>query len=66
VHYYAAGYYYAAKRQGLSDTMPSGSEAYASAPARATSTTTMKPVKHMPGEDVASSSNPYSGKPDYF
>ena len=55
VHYYAAGYYYAAKQRGL-PTRVAGSALTAFA-------TTSLAV--APTESVSSSSSLYSGRPDY-
>jgi soluble lytic murein transglycosylase-like protein len=78
VHYYAAGYYYAAKRKGLIDKRsanPIGAFAAAvTGHGIATSARSHAPVvlKHKikaarrAGITVASSSNPYSGKLDEF
>jgi len=78
VHYYAAGYYYAAKRQGLLDkhaANPIGAFAAAAAGhGAATRARSHAPValKHKvkaarnQGIIVASSSNPYTGKLDEF
>lgn len=71
VHYYAAGYYYVAKRRGMSLTASSGDQGYGSF----ASTAPMSAIKfgseqkvHIArslGESVASSSSLYSGRLDY-
>jgi soluble lytic murein transglycosylase-like protein len=71
VHYYAAGYYYVAKRRGMSLTASSGDQGYGSF----ASTAPMSAIKfgseqkvhtaRSPGESVASSSSLYSGRLDY-
>ena len=68
VHYYAAGYYYAAKRQGMA--MPGGSQAfnaYASEPAAKVKFSSEQKLRGAvtKGESVASSSSLYTGKLDY-
>jgi soluble lytic murein transglycosylase-like protein len=68
VHYYAAGYYYAAKSKGLLDkSNDNPRHAFASA---ATGGVAIKPAEKLrearaEGESVASSSNPYTGQLDY-
>jgi soluble lytic murein transglycosylase-like protein len=69
VHYYAAGYYYAAKRKGM--TMPGDTQAlnaYASEPAanhiKFSSEQKLRGAL-AGGESVASSSSLYTGKLDY-
>jgi len=63
VHYYASGYYYAAKRKGLDQA----GTAYASADANG-----MASFKHAPQAEAhsasgaASSSSIYTGRPDYY
>ena len=68
VHYYAAGYYYAAKNKGM--TMASNdqaSEAFASAPASSVKFSSEQNLNGAlsRGESVASSSSLYSGRLDY-
>jgi soluble lytic murein transglycosylase-like protein len=78
VHYYAAGYYYVAKREGLIDKRaanPIGAFAAAAAgdgaatPVRSNAPAALqhkiKAARHV-GITVASSSNPYTGKLDVF
>lgn len=67
VHYYAAGYYYAAKRKGMQPATDNPMNAFA-----AGSTTTpvdlevkLKKAK-AEGQSVASSSNLYTGRLDYY
>ena len=68
VHYYAAGYYYAAKSKGLLDkSNDNPRNAFASA---ATGGAAIKPAEKLrearaEGESVSSSSNPYAGQLDY-
>src|SRR5665647_3251565 len=68
VHYYAAGYYYAAKSKGLLDkSNDNPRHAFASA---ATGGVAIKPAEKLrearaEGESVSSSSNPYTGQLDY-
>jgi len=78
VHYYAAGYYYAAKRKGLLDKRaanPIGAFAAAAADhGTAKHAHSSKPISlrqkmkraHENGAMVASSSNPYTGQLDQF
>jgi hypothetical protein len=86
VHYYAAGYYYAAKRKGLIDKRadnPIGAFASAaasgtvSASAKSKSTGVLKTspkdlkerikeIRQHGDSNVASSSDMYTGKTDYF
>ena len=74
VHYYAAGYYYAAKRKGLADQRlaDNGLGAFASVSTRGLDKTgplavEAKIVKaRQAQENVSSGSNPYSGKLDYY
>jgi soluble lytic murein transglycosylase-like protein len=78
VHYYAAGYYYAAKRDGLLNknaANPIGAFARAAAgkgaatSARASAPAALKQkldAARGNGMNVASSSNPYTGKLDQF
>jgi soluble lytic murein transglycosylase-like protein len=70
VHYYAAGYYYAAKSKGMA--MPSGDRATAASLASASPNSSIKFASerepgraYAQGESVASSSSLYSGRPDY-
>ena len=68
VHYYAAGYYYAAKSKGLLDkSNDNPRNTFASA---AAGDVAIKPAEKLrearaEGESVASSSNPYTGQLDY-
>lgn len=82
VSYYAAGYYYAAKRQGLAsvDAIKAGSDAQASAGAGASlsfnatpaeKAKAIDPTKKLQGardrgESVSSASSMYNGKLDYY
>jgi len=75
VHYYAAGYYYAAKRKGLLDRSkanPIGAFAAAgtsAVPGRRGNWNSMKnKIKQAraAGQNVASSSDPYTGRLDYY
>lgn len=68
VHYYAAGYYYAAKRKGMA--MPGNDQAFnsfASEPAGNVKFSSERKLRGAMsrGESVASSSSLYSGRPDY-
>jgi soluble lytic murein transglycosylase-like protein len=68
VHYYAAGYYYAAKRKGIAT--PQGNQAldaYASEPAANVKFSSEQKLRGAMsrGESVASSSSLYSGRLDY-
>jgi len=71
VAYYASGYYYAAKQQGAAGATVNGGESLASAAgakhtggfAAAAQKMEIAQTQH---QNVASSSNPYTGKPDYF
>ncbi len=70
VHYYAAGYYYAAKAKGMgtASTSDSALNAFASVtPAKAPTnpTETLKQAKAA-GESVSSASSLYSGRLDYY
>jgi len=72
VHYYAAGYYYAAKQKGLlNKTNDNPLNAFASAAGGpAASVPTVKPAEKLrearaTGESVSSSSNLYNGRLDY-
>ncbi len=73
VHYYAAGYYYAAKRKGLLDKAsdnPLNAFASAAAGGTAASAASVKPAEKLreariAGESVASSSSLYNGRLDY-
>jgi len=61
VHYYASGYYYAAKRKSLGES----TDMFASVDANGMAV--IKNKVPAPGAvGVASSSNLYSGKPDYY
>ncbi len=64
VHYYASGYYYAAKRQGIEQ----GGRAYASADATSVAAFKNKvpQAEAHSATGAASSSNLYTGKPDYY
>jgi soluble lytic murein transglycosylase-like protein len=66
VHYYAAGYYYAAKSKGI--PMPSKEQAYDSfaGPSSAKFTSERKLRATYRGDGVTSSSNFYGGRPDYY
>ena len=67
VHYYAAGYYYAAKSKGI--PMPSKEQAYDSfaGPSSAKFTSERKMLRATyRGDGVTSSSNFYGGRPDYY
>jgi len=69
VHYYAAGYYYAAKNKGLSmprsDVTPTASFV-ATAPDSIKFVSEKKPGRaYAQSSSVASSSSLYSGRPDY-
>lgn len=72
VHYYAAGYYYAAKRKGLMDSQGNATGAFAGIgndPAYQTTPAGKNDKKlreaMVTGASVASSSSLYSGKVDY-
>jgi soluble lytic murein transglycosylase-like protein len=69
VHYYAAGYYYAAKNKGVAMAPDDQSfDSFASvAPVSNIKFTSAQKLKHAysQGEGVASSSSLYSGRPDY-
>lgn len=73
VHYYAAGYYYAAKSKGLLDKgndNPLNAFAAAAAAGTETSAVAVKLEEKLrearaEGESVSSSSNPYTGRLDY-
>ena len=65
VHYYAAGYYYAAKRKGLR-TPAGGLSTFASAEAPGKFSFDKVARARQVNESVSSGSNPYSGKPDYY
>jgi soluble lytic murein transglycosylase-like protein len=78
VHYYAAGYYYAAKRKGLIDpqaSRPTGALASAPAPKTAARAAKAGPralksrvaqARANGDSNVASSSDMYTGRTDYF
>jgi soluble lytic murein transglycosylase-like protein len=75
VHYYAAGYYYAAKSKGLLDERarnPIGAFAVDASGNAISSKAVSVQLKHKvretkaTGASVASSSNPYTGKLDYY
>jgi soluble lytic murein transglycosylase-like protein len=70
VHYYAAGYYYAAKAKGLPIGQPDQAQAsFAStAPAGDFKFGSQEKSRgaHSNGVSVASSSSLYSGRPDYY
>ena len=70
VHYYAAGYYYAAKAKGMSIGQPDQTQAsFAStAPVSNFKFTPQEKLSgaHSQGVSVASSSSLYSGRPDYY
>jgi soluble lytic murein transglycosylase-like protein len=78
VHYYAAGYYYAAKRKGLIDPQashPTGALASAPAPKTAARAAKAGPralksrvaqARANGDSNVASSSDMYTGRTDYF
>jgi soluble lytic murein transglycosylase-like protein len=70
VHYYAAGYYYAAKNKGMA--MPSSNGTSTDSFASAAPSSSIKFVSekklgraYAQSESVASSSSLYSGRPDY-
>jgi hypothetical protein len=68
VHYYAAGYYYAAKRKGMA--MPGSDQAlgaFASEPIANVKFSSEQKLRGAMshGESVASSSSLYSGRLDY-
>jgi soluble lytic murein transglycosylase-like protein len=67
VHYYAAGYYYAAKNKGIA--MPSRAQAYDSfaAPSSVKSSPEQKlRAAYARGDGIAPSSSLYTGRPDYY
>jgi soluble lytic murein transglycosylase-like protein len=78
VHYYASGYYYAAKAKGMKIGQPDQMQASfgSIAPASFVSTAPLSDVKFSSqekfrgapsnGVGVASSSSLYSGRPDYY
>lgn len=69
VHYYASGYYYAAKRRGMNDVRADrGLAAFASATTRTGTVPLNAKIAqaHQSNESVSSGSNPYSGKLDYY
>ena len=69
VHYYASGYYYAAKRKGLIDSNGNAANALADANTTAFKVApgkTKVPQAEAYGAGVASSSSLYTGKPDYY
>lgn len=69
VHYYAAGYYYAAKAKGMKIGQPDEAQAFAST-ASVSDFKFSSPEKfgsaRSHGVSVASSSSLYSGRPDYY
>ena len=68
VHYYAAGYYYAAKSKGLLDkSNDNRGNAVASAAAGGVAIKSAEKLREAraEGESVSSSSNPYNGQLDY-
>lgn len=68
VHYYAAGYYYAAKRKGMATPGSNQAlDAYASEPATKVKFSSEQKLRNAMtrGESVASSSSLYSGRLDY-
>jgi|PersoiStandDraft_1058852.scaffolds.fasta_scaffold35023_2 soluble lytic murein transglycosylase-like protein len=68
VHYYAAGYYYAAKSKGLLDKSndnPGNAVASAAAGGVAIKSAEKLREARAEGESVSSSSNPYNGQLDY-
>jgi soluble lytic murein transglycosylase-like protein len=78
VHYYARGYYYAAKRKGLAK-LATGDETLAFASAQDTATNRRPGTRHdvstmkeklaqarASNGSVSSASNPYTGKLDYY
>jgi soluble lytic murein transglycosylase-like protein len=69
VHYYAAGYYYAAKAKGMKIGQPDEAQAFAST-ASVSDFKFSSPEKirnaGSHGVSVASSSSLYSGRPDYY
>ena len=62
VHYYAAGYYYAAKRKGLDQSLG----AFASADANGMAIKKVPQAEAHSASGAASSSSLYTGKPDYY
>ena len=76
VHYYASGYYYAAKARGMQIGQPDQAQAGSIAPASFASTAPVSDFKFSSqekfrgapsnGGGVASSSSLYSGRPDYY
>ena len=68
VHYYAAGYYYAAKNKGIA--MPSSAQQYDSfaAPGSSIKFSSKQKLRaaNARGDGIASSSNLYGGRPDYY
>jgi len=67
VHYYAAGYYYAAKRRGLNDERANRAFAAVDTTRAGPVPLTTKIAKaRQSNESVSSGSNPYSGKLDYY
>jgi soluble lytic murein transglycosylase-like protein len=68
VHYYAAGYYYAAKNRGMTiASNDQATESFASAPASSVKFSSEQKLQGAlaRGESVASSSSLYSGRLDY-
>jgi len=68
VHYYAAGYYYAAKAKGMPIGQPDQTQAsFASiAPVGDFKSSPQQKLGGTPRVSVASSSSLYSGRPDYY
>jgi len=75
VHYYAAGYYYAAKAQGLPTRADGSLDAFASSPATGLTATAMNgsssPAQTLnrakaAAESVSSASSLYSGRLDFY
>jgi soluble lytic murein transglycosylase-like protein len=69
VHYYAAGYYYAAKAKGMKIGAPDQTqEAFGSATSANNFKFSSQELRgaHSNGMSVASSSSLYSGRPDYY
>ena len=71
VHYYAAGYYYAAKRRGVDTTLAANQQGFGSFASAASESSThfgrqqKTRIARAQGESVASSSSLYSGRLDY-
>ena len=71
VAYYASGYYYVAKQQGEANTAMNGAQSFASAAGVKhtggfSAAAQKMQVAHAQHQNVASSTNPYTGKQDYF